>query len=48
MKKTQFTLVATLVIAGLALSGCTKTEAKTGSATLIVTGNVHSQLDPCG
>tara|TARA_Y100000590_G_scaffold201034_1_gene228442 strand:- start:6359 stop:6505 length:147 start_codon:yes stop_codon:yes gene_type:complete len=48
MKKIHFTLVGALVIAVLALNACTKTSAKTGSATLIVTGNVHSQLDPCG
>ncbi|MFQ6616574.1 MAG: hypothetical protein ACE5HZ_07380 [Fidelibacterota bacterium] len=31
-----------------AFSSCTKTEAESRSALLVVTGNVHSQLDPCG
>ncbi|MEE9166871.1 MAG: hypothetical protein V3U24_05345 [Candidatus Neomarinimicrobiota bacterium] len=29
-------------------SACSESKAVSGSAVLVVTGNVHSQLDPCG
>ncbi|MDP6577577.1 MAG: hypothetical protein QF416_10495 [Candidatus Marinimicrobia bacterium] len=38
----------TFVSIGLIAFACSTSSAKTGTATLIVSGNVHSQLDPCG
>lgn len=40
--------LAALLVGIIIYSSCGTTEAKTGTYTLIVTGNVHSQLDPCG
>tara|TARA_B100000029_G_scaffold198914_1_gene197255 strand:- start:13349 stop:13495 length:147 start_codon:yes stop_codon:yes gene_type:complete len=36
------------IILGLLFFGCSKPSDTAGSATIVVTGNVHSQLDPCG
>ena len=37
-----------LIAAALTINACSESQAKSGTAVLVVTGNVHSQLDPCG
>ncbi|MFL3050484.1 MAG: hypothetical protein ACJZ02_02230 [Candidatus Neomarinimicrobiota bacterium] len=48
MKTKENSSIVIYILLGLFLFGCSKTTDKAGSATLVVTGNVHSQLDPCG
>ena len=48
MKTKENSSIVISILLGLFLFSCSKTTDKEGSATLVVTGNVHSQLDPCG
>ncbi|MCH7732077.1 MAG: hypothetical protein IIB44_06100 [Candidatus Marinimicrobia bacterium] len=48
MKRWKIEIIAVVCFGLIIYSSCTETEARNASAVLVVTGNVNSQLDPCG